>query len=70
MRTRFILLFMVVLVLVPAVAADDGPSQDEVNAVARRLFCPVGENTPLDVCPTEACQQWRDVSRTKLVEGQ
>lgn len=70
MRTRFILLFMVVLVLVPAVAADDGPSQDEVNAVARRLFCPVCENTPLDVCPTEACQQWRDVIRTKLVEGQ
>jgi len=60
------------LFLVPAVLAQegDGPTQDEVNAVARRLFCPVCENTPLDVCPTEACQQWRDVIRTRLVEGQ
>ena len=57
-------------VLVPAVSAQDGPTQDQVNAVARKLFCPVCENTPLDVCPTEACQQWRDVIRTKLIEGQ
>ena len=21
------------------------------------------ENTPLDVCPTEACRQWRDLIR-------
>ena len=58
------------LVLVPAAFAQDGPTQDDVNAVARQLFCPVCENTPLDVCPTEACQQWRDVIRTKLMEGQ
>jgi len=70
MRRGFVLLLLICLVLVPTVSADDGPSQDEVNAVARRLFCPVCENTPLDVCPTEACQQWRDVIRTKLVEGQ
>ena len=56
--------------LVPTAWADTGPTQDEVNAVARKLFCPVCENTPLDVCPTEACQQWRDVIRTKLGEGQ
>ena len=50
--------------------AQSDPTQDDVNAVARKLFCPVCENTPLDVCPTEACQQWRDVIRTKLIEGQ
>ena len=27
------------------------PSDDEVNAIARQLYCPVCENTPLDVCP-------------------
>jgi len=70
MRRGSVFLLLIFLVLVPTVSADDGPSQDEVNAVARRLFCPVCENTPLDVCPTEACQQWRDVIRTKLVEGQ
>lgn len=63
---------MILLALggVPLAAADDGITQDEVNAVARRLFCPVCENTPLDVCPTEACQQWREVIRSKLSEGQ
>lgn len=45
------------------------PSDDEVNAVARNLYCPVCENTPLDVCPTEACRQWRGLIRQMLAEG-
>jgi cytochrome c-type biogenesis protein CcmH len=45
------------------------PSDDEVNAIARQLFCPVCENVPLDVCPTQACAQWRDVIREKLALG-
>ncbi len=45
------------------------PSDDEVNAVAKELFCPVCENTPLDVCPTEACKQWRALIRQQLAEG-
>lgn len=45
------------------------PTDNEVNAVARQLFCPVCENTPLDVCPTQACAQWRELIRTKLAEG-
>jgi len=45
------------------------PSDDEVNAVAKQLFCPVCESTPLDVCPTQACAQWRELIRTKLSEG-
>lgn len=45
------------------------PSDDDVNAIARQLFCPVCENTPLDVCPTQACAQWRELIRTKLAEG-
>jgi cytochrome c-type biogenesis protein CcmH len=70
MKKGLICLLAAWLLLVPVAFADEGPTQDDVNAVARRLFCPVCENTPLDVCPTEACQQWRDVIRTKLVEGQ
>ncbi len=65
-----ILVLSIVILLPTAAWADDGPTQDEVNAVSRKLFCPVCENTPLDVCPTEACQQWRDVIQTRLVEGQ
>ena len=45
------------------------PSDDDVNAVARQLFCPVCENTPLDVCSTQACAQWRELIRTKLSQG-
>jgi cytochrome c-type biogenesis protein CcmH len=45
------------------------PSDDEVNVIARQLFCPVCENVPLDVCPTQACAQWRDVIREKLALG-
>jgi len=45
------------------------PSDDQVNAIARQLFCPVCQNTPLDVCPTQACQQWRDLIRQMLAEG-
>jgi cytochrome c-type biogenesis protein CcmH len=70
MTKWFFPLLLLLLLVVPAASAQDGPTQDEVNAVARKLFCPVCENTPLDVCPTEACQQWRDVIRTKLMEGQ
>lgn len=45
------------------------PSDDEVNAIARQLYCPVCENTPLDVCPTTACHQWRELIRQMLAEG-
>ena len=30
-------------------------TDDQVNAIAHDLYCPVCENTPLDVCGTQAC---------------
>ncbi|GAB1470570.1 hypothetical protein MASR2M66_14480 [Chloroflexota bacterium] len=57
------------LFTVSAFAQDSTPSDDEVNAIAKQLFCPVCENTPLDVCPTEACHQWRELIRQMLAEG-
>lgn len=54
----------------PAAAQQGGaPTDDEVNAIAKQLYCPVCENIPLDVCPTQACAQWRDLIRQKLAEG-
>jgi cytochrome c-type biogenesis protein CcmH len=44
-------------------------TDDQVNAVAKELYCPVCENIPLDVCPTQACAQWRDLIREKLSQG-
>jgi cytochrome c-type biogenesis protein CcmH len=37
--------------------------------LAGQLYCPVCENIPLDVCPTQACAQWRDLVREKLAAG-
>ena len=45
------------------------PSDDEVNAIAKQMYCPVCENTPLDVCPTQACAEWRGLIREKLTIG-
>jgi len=44
-------------------------TDDQVNALAKNMYCPVCENTPLDVCPTKACAEWRELIRDKLAEG-
>ncbi len=52
-----------------ALAQNPTPTDDQVNRIAHQLYCPVCENTPLDVCPTEACRQWRDLIRQQLSQG-
>jgi len=80
-RTLYVLLtaFLVFLLLAlalpalaqePTVPATGAVTDDEVNAVAKQLYCPICESTPLDVCATQACADWREVIRTKLSEGQ
>jgi cytochrome c-type biogenesis protein CcmH len=53
----------------PALAQDIRPSDDDVNAIAKGIYCPVCENTPLDVCPTQVCAQWRELIREQLAMG-
>lgn len=55
----------------PALAQDPlpTPSADEINNVAKNMYCPVCENVPLDVCGTLACQQWRAEIADKLSQG-
>jgi cytochrome c-type biogenesis protein CcmH len=58
--------------VLPAASQDGSASEisdDAVNDVAKDLFCPVCESTPLDVCPTQACADWRELIRTQLSEG-
>lgn len=38
--------------------------------VAKGLYCPVCPGTPLDVCETQACQQWRALIKEKLSRGE
>src|SRR5512134_1301400 len=50
-------------------AQEPTPSDNDVNRIAKQLYCPVCESTPLDVCPTEACRQWRELIREMLADG-
>ncbi|HRQ36467.1 MAG TPA: cytochrome c-type biogenesis protein CcmH [Chloroflexota bacterium] len=68
--TVYCLLLTLFLFTVGIAAAQTGEvSDDEVNAVAKDLFCPVCESTPLDVCPTKACADWRELIRVQLAQG-
>lgn len=74
MRDSFLRVFGLALVLIalvaaPAFAQDPEPSDDEVNRIAKQLYCPVCPNTPLDVCSTQACAQWRATIREQLELG-
>ena len=54
----------------PNVSAQDiHPTDDEVNAISKQLYCPVCESIPLDASGTPACVQWRDTIRSKLSNG-
>ncbi len=63
-----------ILSIKTAAAQDLSPTppaitDDQVNAIARQMYCPVCENTPLDVCPTPACAEWRELIRDELAQG-
>jgi cytochrome c-type biogenesis protein CcmH len=76
-KKRVFYFFLVILSLLalfnsqPALAQNPKPtpSDNDVNRVAKQMFCPVCENIPLDVCPTQACSEWRELIRQKLSEG-
>ncbi len=76
MRRRFLLIAfsiaMAALVLLRVTPAHaQGPNlDDETNQIAKTLYCPVCPNTPLDVCSTQACAQWRALIKEKLQQGQ
>jgi cytochrome c-type biogenesis protein CcmH len=44
-------------------------TDDEVNAVARHLFCPVCESEPLNTCLAPTCFEWRAEIRDQLSQG-
>ncbi len=69
MALSAILIALLVLLVLPATAQEQAISDDQVNAIAGKLYCPVCENIPLDVCPTLACSEWREEIRTQLAGG-
>ena len=71
----FLVALLLAIFLIGTGAAQDASptpipiSDDQVNAIARQMYCPVCENTPLDVCPTQACAEWRELIRDELSQG-
>lgn len=54
---------------VPTPQPASAVSDNDVNRVAKKLYCPVCPNTPLDVCTTTACKDWREQIREQLASG-
>jgi len=81
MRLKIVLLSILIALLatLPALAQDTPPidpdvdtsgiTDDQVNAIANQLYCPVCENIPLDTCGTLACEDWRQEIRAMLAGG-
>jgi cytochrome c-type biogenesis protein CcmH len=70
---RVCLLLVLVIGVACTVYAQDGNvravTDDEVNAIAKKLYCPVCENITLDTCGTAACADWRYEIRLQLESG-
>lgn len=58
----------VLLVVTPASAQT--PTPNEINAVARELWCPLCNGVRLDNCDLQACIQMREVIAEKLMAGE
>jgi cytochrome c-type biogenesis protein CcmH len=71
------MLFMAFIVAVlPVAAQDENPrpvtsvTDDEVNAIARKMYCPICDKLPLDQCGQPTCIDWREEIRNQLGDGQ
>ena len=54
----------------PPSASGSEITADEVNLVARELWCPLCSGVRLDACELKACDQMKEVIAIKLAEGE
>lgn len=69
-RCTVALLLVSMLVMLVAQAQDSEVSDNAVNRVAQKMYCPVCENIPLDECQTPTCIEWKEEIRAQLTAGQ
>jgi len=63
--------FILAMFLVISVSAQGPtPTTEEVNAIARELWCPLCNGVRLDTCELRACEQMRETIRDKLAAGE
>lgn len=66
---RYLSLFVILMISVMGVYAQSSVTQDDVDEIASRMYCPICENEPLDVCYNPTCIQWKREIRDLLEEG-
>lgn len=66
---RVLLIFLLVLLIAAAAGAQEEISDDEINLVADRLYCPTCANQAVSACATKTCQLWREEVRRQLTAG-
>jgi cytochrome c-type biogenesis protein CcmH len=71
MRKAFYLLTVLLLLGISAVPAlAQTPTPNEIDAIAKELWCPLRNGVRLDNCELQACVQMREVIAQKLVAGE
>jgi cytochrome c-type biogenesis protein CcmH len=58
------------LIAMPAQGQSTTPTDAQVNAVAKELWCPLCNGVRLDNCELQACVQMREVISEKLATGE
>ena len=62
------MLLLLGISVVPALAQT--PTPNEIDAIAKDLWCPLCSGVRLDNCELQACVQMREVIAQKLVDGE
>jgi cytochrome c-type biogenesis protein CcmH len=64
------LIMALLIIAIPTFAQDSYVSDNEVLAIAEKMYCPVCENIPLDECQTTTCMEWKEEIRNQLAQGE
>ena len=63
------MLLLALAALTAAPASAQTPTPNEINAIAKELWCPLCNGVRLDNCELQACIQMREVIAEKLTAG-
>lgn len=69
-RATGLFVALAVLALLASPVLAQTPTPNEVNAIARELWCPLCNGVRLDNCELKACEQMREVIAEKLMAGE
>jgi cytochrome c-type biogenesis protein CcmH len=63
-------LVIVLLAVMTEVASAQTPTPNQINAIAKELWCPLCNGVRLDNCELQACVQMKEVIAQKLAAGE